>query len=102
MLLKIDTRAEGETLHVTLSGDFDLSAIAAFRDAVEGSDTPWTGVEIDMRDVVFMDSSGLQALVSLNNRARERGMAVTLVHPSHPVSRLLELTGLESQFGVRG
>ena len=102
MLLKIDTKADGETLHVTLVGEFDLSSIDAFRDAIEHSDAPWKEAKIDMRDVVFMDSSGLQALVSLNNRAQERGLSVTLVRPSHPVARLLELTGLESQFAVHG
>jgi anti-sigma B factor antagonist len=102
MLLKIETRAEDETLHVKLVGEFDLSSIDEFRDAVENADTPWTQAEIDMSDVVFMDSSGLQALVSLNNRAQERGLEVTLVRPSHPVCRLLALTGLESQFAIQG
>jgi len=98
MLLKIDTRVERDTLRVTLAGEFDLSSINAFRDAVEGEETPWKHAEIDLSDVVFMDSSGLQALVALNNRAQERGFDVTLVRTSEPVARLLELTGLTSQF----
>ena len=102
MLLKIATTTEGETLHAKLSGEFDLSSIDTFRETIEGSATPWKRAELDMADVVFMDSSGLQALVSLNNRARERGYELTLMRPSHPVTRLLALTGLESQFTVRG
>ena len=101
MLLKIDTEADGDTLRVRLAGEFDLTAIDEFRHQVENAPTEWKRVEIYLRDVVFMDSSGLQALVSLNNRARERGLTVTLVNPSQPVSRLLALTGLDSQFTVR-
>ena len=101
MLLKIHTEADGDLLRVTLAGEFDLAAIPDFRRAVEQSETPWERAEIDMSDVVFMDSSGLQALVHLNNRAHEHGYELTLVRPSHPVSRLLELTGLESHFAVR-
>ena len=101
MLLKIHTQADGDTLRVTLSGEFDLTAVDRFREQVEEAATPWRHAEIDLSDVVFMDSSGLQALVSLNNRARERGLEVTLVRPSHPVTRLFALTGLESQFAVR-
>ena len=101
MLLKIDTEADGDTLRVRLAGEFDLTAIDEFRHQVENSPIEWKQVEIYLRDVVFMDSSGLQALVSLNNRARSRGLAVTLVSPSEPVSRLLALTGLDSQFTVR-
>jgi anti-sigma B factor antagonist len=101
MLLKIDTESDGDTLRVKLSGEFDLTATGDFRNAVENAETEWTHAEIDLRDVVFMDSSGLQALVSLNNRARERGLEVTLLRPSEPVSRLLALTGLDGQFAVR-
>jgi anti-sigma B factor antagonist len=101
MMLKIDTDADADTLNVRLSGEFDLTGVSDFRTAVEDSETPWRRADIDLSDVVFMDSSGLEALVSLNNRARERGLEVTLVRPSHPVTRLLALTGLESQFAVR-
>ena len=101
MLLKIDKKIDGDTLRVKLAGEFDLTAIGEFRKAVETAETAWQHAEIDLRDVVFMDSSGLQALVSLNNRARERGLDVTLLRPSEPVTRLLALTGLDSQFAVR-
>ncbi len=101
MLLKIETEAEGDTLNVTLSGEFDLGAVAAFRKAVEDAPEPWQLTAVDMHDVVFMDSSGLQELLRLNNRARERGLELVLVRPSVPVMRLLELTGLESHFAIR-
>src|SRR5688572_6293199 len=101
MLLKIDTEADGDTLRVRLAGEFDLTAIDDFRGQVENASIDWLQAEIDLRDVVFMDSSGLQALVSLNNRARERGRAITLVSVSEPVARLLALTGLDAQFTVR-
>jgi len=100
MLLKIDTEAEGSTLNVTLSGEFDMGAVAAFRSAVEGAPEPWKRAAIDMNDVVFMDSAGLQELWRLKNRARERDLEVVLVRPSVPVMRLLELTGLESHFSI--
>ena len=57
---------------------------------------------IDVSDVAFMDSSGLQELVRLDNRARERGLEVVLARPSVPVMRLLELTGLEQHFKLSG
>ena len=101
MLLKIDTEAEGDTLRVRLSGEFDMGAVAAFRAAVEDTPEAWQRAEIEMNDVVFMDSSGLQELVRLNNRARERDLEVVLVQPSVSVTRLLQLTGLESHFAIR-
>jgi anti-sigma B factor antagonist len=101
MLLRIDTKVEGDTLTVMLAGEFDMGSIGDFREAVEGAGEPWKRAEIDLRDVVFMDSSGLQELVRLNNRARERNLEIALVTPSTPVLRLLELTGLRSHFTIR-
>ncbi|MGH2838439.1 MAG: STAS domain-containing protein [Thermoleophilaceae bacterium] len=98
MLLKIDKQTAGETLSVTLSGEFDMGAVATFRTAVEDEAEPWRRAVIDMSDVVFMDSSGLQELVRLDNRARERGLEVIIAKPSVPVTRLLELTGLATHF----
>ena len=100
-LLKITTEDEGDTLRVRLAGEFDINSIDEFRAAVEGPDATWQRAEIDLSDIVFMDSSGLQTLVSLNTRARERGLDITLVRPSPPVAHLLELTGLDTHFTVR-
>jgi anti-anti-sigma factor len=102
MLLKIDTTTDGDTLNVTLSGEFDMGAVGTFRRAVEDEPEPWKRVVIDMSDLAFMDSSGLQELVRLDNRARERGLEVVIARPSMPVLRLLELTGLEQHFTLSG
>ena len=98
MLLKITTESEGDTLRVALSGEFEINSVDEFRSAAEESDTPWRRAEIDLADVVFMDSAALGALVSLSTRAQERGQKVALVRPSHPVTKLLELTGLDKHF----
>jgi anti-sigma B factor antagonist len=101
MLLKIETEMDVDTLRVTLAGEFDGASVDAFRAAVQQTPLPWERVAIDLRDLVFMDSSGLHELVRLNERARQLGLEVTLVRPSQPVMRLLELTGLEAEFAVR-
>ena len=100
MLLNIHTEAKGDTLEVALSGEFDMGSVAAFRDAVEEGPAPWKRATIDLQDLVFMDSAGLQELLRLNNRAREGNREVILVRPSVPVQRLLELTGLETHFTI--
>ena len=101
MLLKIDTQIDGDTLQVALAGEFDMGAVGAFRTEVEDAPSSWRRVEIDMNDVVFMDSSGLQELLRFNNRARERELEVVIVRPSVAVTRLFELTGLETHFTIR-
>jgi anti-anti-sigma factor len=102
MQLNIETEIDDDTLNVRLAGDFDMGSVATFRSTVEGEQAPWRRVVVEMSDVGFMDSSGLQELVRLNNRARELGLEMVLAQPSQPVRRLLELTGLDAQFIVRG
>ena len=100
MLLDIHTEANGDTLEVTLSGEFDMGSVAAFRAALEETPEPWKRAVIEMQDVVFMDSSGLQELLRISNRAREQDREVVLARPSVPVVRLLELTGLQTHFTI--
>ena len=102
MLLKIDTETKGDTLEVVLSGEFDMGSVATFREAVDDDAKPWKRIVIEMSDLAFMDSSGLQELVRLDNRARERGHEVVIARPSMPVMRLLEMTGLEDHFTLSG
>jgi anti-anti-sigma factor len=101
MLLKIHREIDGDTLRVALGGEFDSAGVRAFRAAVDRDTMPWQCLAIDMRDLAFMDSVGLHELVLLKERSEALALDVMLVRPSPPVTRLLELTGLESHFAVR-
>jgi stage II sporulation protein AA (anti-sigma F factor antagonist) len=52
-------------------------------------------IVVDGRDVRFMDSSGLNALVRARQRAEETGGAFHLVAAQRKLRRLLELTALD-------
>src|SRR3712207_9596872 len=99
-MLNIETRADGDTLNVKLTGDFDMGAVPDFRQTLEETHGTWRLLAIDLSDVPFMDSSGLQELLRLRNRAQEEEREVVLVRPSAPVVRLLELTGLDTHFTI--
>lgn len=100
MLLTIHTEVEGAVLRIALNGEFDANGVPAFREAVAQAPRDRERIEVDLSGVVFMDSSGLQELVRVYNAADEAGFAFVLVRPSHPVERLLELTGLDARFRV--
>jgi RND superfamily putative drug exporter len=46
---------------------------------------------IDLRDLTFMDSSGLRELFSAQRRARAEGRRLVLVKGSAPIDRVLEM-----------
>jgi anti-sigma B factor antagonist len=50
-------------------------------------------VVLDLRQLVFMDSSGVHAIVDASIRARKLGHRLVLVHGSPDINRMWALTG---------
>lgn len=57
-------------------------------------------LEVDLKEVTFIDSSGLGALVQIQKAADDKGISVVLTRSSGPTRRLLELTGLQHVFTI--
>ncbi len=57
-------------------------------------------VVVDLRELEFIDSTGLGVLVKAHDRAREAGRRFALVRGLGQVQRLLGLTGLSEQLAV--
>jgi anti-anti-sigma factor len=90
---------DGEIV-LALTGDFDIAAVAPFADAT--SEIPaGSRVLLDLREVAFMDSSGVRALMNLDVRARAGGFHLALAGPRPRVRRVLELCGFEDRIPIR-
>jgi anti-anti-sigma factor len=59
-----------------------------------------TPLVIDLRSSSFMDSTGLKTLVMANRRFDEMGRSFAIAVSAGPVSRLLDLSGVESSMRV--
>ena len=57
-------------------------------------------IAVDLSRVTFIDSSGLAALITINNELRPSDRKLVLLAPARPVSRILEITGLVPAFTV--
>ncbi|MCZ7540982.1 MAG: STAS domain-containing protein [Anaerolineae bacterium] len=55
---------------------------------------------LDMSAVTFISSAGLRALVQIVKRTAAAGGSLTIVNPSEPVERVLELVGLDTVFRI--
>jgi anti-anti-sigma factor len=93
---------EGDPIVVDVEGELDISAVTAFRallvDIIKRNRT--SGLIVNMTSVGFMDSTGVGALVSGFNAARERGLVFEVNNPSRFVAQELRTTGLAELFGV--
>ena len=89
-------RGRGVTL-VGLSGEFDLAAAEEFRQQVWPLMAAAKGgsLVIDLRKLVFMDSSGIRSLLELDAESRRDGFELVVVRGTGPVGRAIELTSLD-------
>jgi anti-sigma B factor antagonist len=80
---------------IIVSGELDLASGPALDDELvrlSASGVPL--VVVDLRQVEFIDSTGLSILVKAHQRAAEQGHEFALVRGAQQVQRLLDLTGV--------
>ena len=86
----------------TLTGELDLDRADDVRDSLARAATApaCRYLRVDVSGLGFIDSYGLGALVSARNSAAAHGVTMTLVEPSPPVRKAVEVTGLADVFGL--
>jgi anti-anti-sigma factor len=100
--LEIATSLTGGVGHVDAAGEIDLATVEQLVEAVMATTPAGGTVEIDLREVSFMDSSGVAALNRCRRHAAETGATLVIRCVSGgPVAQLLEWTGLTAIVDVR-
>jgi anti-anti-sigma factor len=89
------TNRDGATLVVSPRGEIDLATVDLVRDAVAGEQQAGEALVLDLRQVGFMDTSGLRYVLELNDRAKQEGFGLLLVRGPSAVQRVFEVSGLE-------
>ena len=80
---------------VRVQGDIDVVSRARFEQALFEVVESGEPMVVDMREVTFCDSTGLNAIVAANRRAGERGGVVALVALPPRVQRVFRITGID-------
>ncbi|HSJ28819.1 MAG TPA: STAS domain-containing protein [Acidimicrobiia bacterium] len=95
--LTVELTSEACCAVVRLDGDVDLASVDQLRAVtVEASElAPVRHLILDCRELDFLDSSGLKALIEANDAFDG---ALVLVSPKRAVRRVLEITGLDGSF----
>jgi anti-sigma B factor antagonist len=93
----IESVRDGESHTVRLYGEFDLAAVddvtRELRQLEEGTAQ---NVIVDLRELEFIDSSGISALVEAQVRFRENGSRLEFLCGPGPVQRVLQMTGVHT------
>jgi anti-sigma B factor antagonist len=94
-------QSQGRATVIAVRGELDLASSPALQeelDRVSASDAEM--LIIDLRELDFMDSTGLSVLVRAHQRAEEQGRRLAVVKGPQQVQRLLSLTGVSDRMTV--
>jgi anti-sigma B factor antagonist len=92
-------RLEGGTV-VLFTGDLDIAAEGDASAALEAAigDTPV--LVADLRELAFLDSTGVRVLLTADLHAKEKGVPFGVARGDGMVRRLLDVTRIDQRFPV--
>jgi anti-anti-sigma factor len=95
--LSFDVRSHGaDCVVIAVAGEVDMATAPQLADCV--LDHPDTDVVVDLSQVGFLDSSGLNVLVQAYKRLQERGHTLRTAAEQDHVLRVIKMSGLDGYF----
>ncbi|GAA2573645.1 MULTISPECIES: STAS domain-containing protein [Streptomyces] len=95
-LLITRTTTGGGVGVVVLAGEVDLDGSGRLRDALLSSVESAPGTVVDFGEVGFLDSSGINVLISAHRAAESLGVWFRIAAPRDAVDRVLRLVGVDA------
>jgi len=102
--LSIETRLiDGEILAVVLDGTLNITTADRFNQAIQDQlDQQRTKIIVDCRNVEYISSVGLGALVALQARLRKKGGEVKLAGVQGVTAEAIRIVGLDRVLNIYG
>jgi anti-sigma B factor antagonist len=94
-VFEIHTGRLGDQLRLGLSGELDLASADELDEAIQvAEEGPARAIVLDLTDLQFIDSTGLQVLLKAHARSKENGRRLRFAPSSHEaVRQLIAVTG---------
>jgi anti-sigma B factor antagonist len=97
----VETHNGNQAVVIEVRGELDLATSPALEQELErGTAAKAAVVVVDLRELEFMDSTGLSVLVRAHQRAIENGQRFGVVKGPQQVQRLLSLTGVADRLNL--
>ncbi len=98
-LFRVEVQPERGRVRVVPHGELDLGTVPPLEARIEELRSSGVAtVALDLRQLTFMDSTGLRLLLRLNAESRSNGFHFVVIDCEGPVRRVLRLTRVEKQF----
>jgi anti-anti-sigma factor len=97
-ILEVTTQDSGGHVTVSLKGELDLSSVGKVEEELDRVEKDGPSVLVlDLSQLSFLDSTGLRAVVTADERARSNGRRLVIVRGPDPVQRVFAITRLEER-----
>lgn len=100
MALQVAQKTQDGTCIVTANGEIDLGSSPKLRQALLAAIDDYDTVQVELRDIGYMDSSGVATLVEALKASRSKSAQFELVSPSVSVLKVLQLARLDALFSI--
>ena len=90
----VTSHRAGGRLIVVPTGELDIATAGEVRAEAAGREGD-EGLVIDLREVQFLDTSGIQVMVEAWRTARDEGYELRIVRAAPQVHRVFQIAGLE-------
>ena len=87
---------------IALSGELDMATVPILNEQLTALEQDGSEIVLDLRDLRFIDSSGLHALVRAYRRSEENSHRLLLVGANPLTRRLCQITGTEFLLDAEG
>ena len=95
----VRTEQHGDAAVIIPTGELDLATAPALEDALQDAFENGSGrVVLDLRELEFIDSSGLRTLLTARRRAEQSSARFSLVAGHRSLERTLEIAGVHKVF----
>lgn len=101
--MSVTTGFEGNVANIILSGNIDYSMQEEIRNANQKalSNEQVKEICVDFREVTFLDSSGIRALLTLQKEAAAKGKSLVLLNCKDNTREVFEIGGFDRMFNFR-
>ena len=101
MRIETSLRHRDDVPILDVTGEIDIYTTPQFKEAVSAAiDENKPAIVINMANVTYMDSSGFGTLLSATKRLRPLDGALYLANCNDSIQRMLQITRLNTIFGV--
>jgi anti-anti-sigma factor len=97
MSFEYTIQRQGDTLSIAPDGDVSLETTAVLREVLRQAVESQRGgrIDVDMRAVTFLDSSGIGVLIAAQRAAAAKGITLMLTEPGPMILMVLQIAHLD-------